>query len=585
MKKNTVMIVLDSFSWLEFQYAKEIGIMPFLTDLEKTTIHADNVYSEGPHTEVGVRALLCGVDNLDNEGTYRFFSRCENTIFDDFCENGYIVKYIGAPWMYFSEKLTQRSNFSHIYTSVQKFKYIYRNRLEYFKEMYLKGTLSVNDQNMILNICDDMFDTLLIFWMNASKGKQIELINDRLENVDASYIFETIKETRDRYYANKWKEIEKIFAEADEYILSKVTDVVEKTEVFHSNKQYIDNKYREFMKTLKKRQVANNTIPPLYVLSNALFEHFKKKTTRQDIYTLSNWTRLKRSAANFDTEDGRLFRFPSIKKQLEYVSDELKKKDGQFIYLQPAELHFVNSWYSWDCSDKRTIDDEFRLAETTLKKTRRFERGFLHQTLALAYCDKCLRDFFALLDEQKLLKNTRIIITSDHGSSYGHGPIRNKMVSNNFHEENIHIPFIIYDDGAQGEIDQIGNSCDVMASVLDYCKIPAEKHKGESIFDENYATSIVSGEYLGPGFQDIYRKKIWFYAQNNNYKITYRIGLFEDFSKGCLEEIYDKRTDMLEMKNVVGQQYDKNEVNTLLEYLRKRHAEIKKQYGISDNII
>ena len=82
-------------------------------------------------------------------------------------------------------------------------------------------------------------------------------------------------------------------------------------------------------------------------------------------------------------------------------------------------------------------------------------------------------------------KDTIILLVADHGSSYTFYPLRD-TVTNNFHDENYHIPMIIWDKDmaadTKGVYEGLYTSADVFPTLLDIAGLPAEPmFKGTSV--------------------------------------------------------------------------------------------------------
>ena len=90
MKKNVILLVIDSLSADEMEDDRYgASAMPFIQSLKKKSIYVRNFYSEGPHTEAGVRGLLCGIDGLDDNGYMNQYNETPKMIFDHYLDAGY----------------------------------------------------------------------------------------------------------------------------------------------------------------------------------------------------------------------------------------------------------------------------------------------------------------------------------------------------------------------------------------------------------------------------------------------------------------------------------------------------------------
>lgn len=90
----------------------------------------------------------------------------------------------------------------------------------------------------------------------------------------------------------------------------------------------------------------------------------------------------------------------------------------------------------------------------------------------IRYCDKEFRDFIKQLGIRGLLKNTIIILSSDHGESFEHGYFTHGGPL--LFEQMTHIPLIIREPGQIGGkiIDDLVDQADLPATILDFAGIP-----------------------------------------------------------------------------------------------------------------
>jgi len=89
----------------------------------------------------------------------------------------------------------------------------------------------------------------------------------------------------------------------------------------------------------------------------------------------------------------------------------------------------------------------------------------------IRYSDKHFEDFIQQLQERDNLKNTIIILSSDHGESFEHGAIQHSGL--HIYEQVTHIPFIIKEPGpTKGRIiHEIVEQIDIPATILDLADI------------------------------------------------------------------------------------------------------------------
>ena len=115
---------------------------------------------------------------------------------------------------------------------------------------------------------------------------------------------------------------------------------------------------------------------------------------------------------------------------------------------------------------------------------RRFAMGGFVYDLALIQTDREIGNFFRYLKKNKILDDSKIVITSDHGLQSGF-PTRKKAMNANqiagsdlsqqFFDEFIHVPLIFYPKTIN-EINEnsFSSHIDFAPTVLNYCEIGSE---------------------------------------------------------------------------------------------------------------
>ena len=177
---------------------------------------------------------------------------------------------------------------------------------------------------------------------------------------------------------------------------------------------------------------------------------------------------------------------------------------------------------------------------------------------------------FCYLEKNKLLENTSVVITADHGFSYYFNPIREKYVISSY-KENYNVPFIIYNKKINYKnIEGFLSTKDISSTLLDLANINIPKEfKGKSLlnFDGREYSTV---EYMGGGCPDLNRRPMVIGVRNNNYEV-----ITEIFKGNIqLKEVYDVKKDSKEHRNLVNN--NKIDVKKELNIIKNRYNEIIK---------
>jgi len=173
--------------------------------------------------------------------------------------------------------------------------------------------------------------------------------------------------------------------------------------------------------------------------------------------------------------------------------------------------------------------------------------------------DNYVKEFFSILEKYNILKDTTIIITTDHGDEFGeHNGLSHdgKMYS-----ELISSPLLIYRyNRTQSEVcDNLVSNIDIPPTILYLFGLePFEKFRGYSMLPlKNYPQKGVFGEAIGKtsNHEKETDKPIYFY-QENDLKIIFR-------EANQSWKMYDINEDSQELNNLIN-------TSAKSEYMKKK---------------
>jgi len=166
--------------------------------------------------------------------------------------------------------------------------------------------------------------------------------------------------------------------------------------------------------------------------------------------------------------------------------------------------------------------------------------------LSIRYIDYQLSILVKYLTANGLLRNTLIVLTSDHGSgaggASGSGVRRVRTDYDSFADELYHCPLAFYADGARtGQLDMLCSSLDLAPTLLDYMGMDIPRSfRGKSLLKYRKQTAsndVVIMEHLGRGPCDPAHQKARICVMNTKYKIVYEQNLLNE-ENGILAQAY-----------------------------------------------
>lgn len=206
-----------------------------------------------------------------------------------------------------------------------------------------------------------------------------------------------------------------------------------------------------------------------------------------------------------------------------------------------------------DPSIKLDAEEMFTLYNDVLFKRDVSDRGIV-ELLRKLYCahvreiDDGVREFLGILEKLNILKDSTIIMTSDHGDEFGeHGGLSHdgKMYS-----ELVSVPLLIYDHSREK-----GEACDTVVSTLDIAPTivhlfgltQVEAFEGYSLFPlKDYPAKGIFGEAVDKqGSKEKGDEKEIHSYREGDLKIIYR-------ETDDSWELYDLKEDPKELTNIIG---------------------------------
>lgn len=584
--KNVVILTIDSFT-AEALHDKNYSktTMPFFRKLMENSIYAENYYSEGPHTEMGLQAMLTGMDTLDNSASLRRLIYADKTIFDYFYEAGYKLANISWPANYYPKRLY--GIIEDYYTQGDSFIEVIYWRLLYYVELYHKGEIKEQDYVDIIGCFTDSFNSYLKF-LNTSihSEKAYDLAKDRVKDIDFAKRYKDVKREQECFLKNKRRYVENILKNSGmlpEVLLHDDNDPRSEEELIRRKVSKIYRENQVFFNKLKIRQVIDSLIDKRtsFLKLADSFLRYVKHEPHEYIGQLS--ARVKQyQAFNIFEQNRKNMDNCSLKTQLHFLikllSENKNSQKPYFVYLHALSQHGPTQWLSYDM-EVDEIEKELNTAKELMKSNKRY-KGYYAYKLGLKYMDNCLKQFFLNIKNNGLLNNTIVVITADHGSSVCMNPLREEPAFNNCHTELFHIPMLIFDsDYKSRRLSGYFTHRDLIPTLLDICKIDlCNIGRGKSMLDSSYCPEIALSERTSSGAPALLHKNAIYTVRNKKYLIEYECSVFKDFSEGTLEYVYDLENDPDELKNIADI-IELKEINDLLDYASKRHLQLRQNYA------
>ena len=406
-------------------------------------------------------------------------------------------------------------------------------------------------------------------------------------NIDVSDIDNDIKQIKveyEKFSKDNKKYLNSLFEQKENHQLFNIKTYMMSDKVHDNIRNKVIEKYKTTFDRINKMNFENNLLNNKLPIKNII-----KSIINKDFKTAKGLLAgYKNSLFDKDLYDRISNNYDQFKVQRSFytVSQELfvwikENKDKKWMsYVHIDDAHFPENFFTYDTKDLKLIEEDFKRINTYLNNIPKGYKGSISYDLSLMYCDNIIKNIFKFLEKEKILNDTSIVITADHGFSYYFSPVREKYVISSY-RENYNVPFIVWSKDIKNKM--INNYCstkDIPATLLDLVDIKIPKvFKGQSLL-ESKGQDYALLEYMGGGCPDIYRRPIILGVRTDNYDVVMEVYINKKFIDNEIKEVYNIRKDPFEYDNLFKQENIKEKIKKELQILENRYNEIISQYEV-----
>ena len=583
MKKNVIFLLIDSV------YAGCIGnkktmesSTPFIDTLINKSIFVENMFSYGPYTDAATKALYCANKTMDDLGYYYGINKSKNNHFQIFKREGYTTYGFYYPYYLLDDDIVSMIDYS-IYTGGFKFSSVWHGKFEYFANIKKSRSLTDFEYEFQIDCLDMVFRCWFTFFKNIKNDYSSDIIKGMKKNDFIGNGYELLNNEYEQYLKGKRKYLDTLLklgmahplAMINEYDYGNDKDYEFLKKVYKDNRRFFSK-----VNSINVRKNLKNNKPHFLNFFQNVKKYIKTKD-KMDLRYLPNYGMLLFAERMMEKRSlkPQWQDICSLNKQIEVFENLLKKTKTDkpfYVSFHALEPHHNVSYFSYDCFNEKTICEELDYLKPLIDNCGKTFSGNLTYQLSLRYVDLCVKKLFSFLENEDLLKNTIVVLVSDHGTSYSFDPVRTRVV-NTFHRENYNIPFLVWTNEDNTFKDSVNYYCsdNVFPTVCDACGILNSRFHEKSILYSEKKEKYVLTEYMGPGVPFVFGRDIWFSIRNNRFVVAYFANINFDFEDGKLVKIYDLQNDPNELKNVL-QLKETMEIKQLLLIIKARFLKIKK---------
>ena len=541
MKNNVIIIVIDALSkWYIEQCKTEFS---FFGKIEKNSLNYKNMYSMGPFTEAAVRGLWAGKKPLEARRNLSESCFSGKTFFQHYYENGYYI-YMGELTPYFTYKSYFDNQIEREKREERGFEHIWNNRLDYYVHLFQTNNLQENDYADIEFILDEFFN--------------------------AYYEAKTVKTEYLKYNQNKREYIAEIMREGElsSFYKSNYNQLL--YDCTYRNIVCLDNqtKYVSLPNELEFLRLAKDKNNQFLLQMNEKFncKSFIEKelggTTNRCMHSNDDLISHLRGGNE---------KLPKLKKELtdflNWIESNTGKIEKPFLaYIHNYDFHYPENFMNEDYENGQSYVDELKEKTEELRCMKNKNMSVAKQ-LTVKNIERCLETFFAKLAEKDILRNTKVILTADHGISNFMYPIDKKGERWNYTNINFHVPFYVVGNSVKPyNVEDFSTGIDAYNYIL-YAGDEEKKIENEIVQRECIGTAWMHG------VPDFKRQRIRLGARNIAYSITCEAFVTQFFSSARILGIYNLLSDKDECVNLYGTKIDDPEFYRLYNYMEQQWYE------------
>ena len=525
--KNVIFLTIDSLRYDRLNYAGyPIRQSPTINYLAKNGINCVNTFTHGCPSQFAFPSIFTSTLPLSNGGYDRGIKDRDASLVEVLRDNnfytcGFSTSYWISKFFYYHRGFTE-------FHQVLGIDYFWKN----IKSIYIDHLVDTKNKGLIT---DKQFMEKLSFLFKET----IEYAIEYHEEIARQPNF--LRRNRD-IHRYEYDSILKLLSSELEYLRKNMYSLNKVDEFYHKMSKV---GVEPFMKSGHTRKLN---------FREKLIYKFREILTRNLIK---------------DTE----FRSVSAEYLKDIIIDWIDKNSRQPFFLW---THFLDVHNGNFTTGRLNFPPIFRNFSDRLRMAGKYY-GDITYDAAVKYVDKQIGKIILFLKQNKLLDNTLIVITSDHGNTAG-APGRNLRSAGNFYEEFVKIPLIFYNPNLTPQtISNLCCSMDIAPTILSLLGLPpAKEFCGLDVTSPRITQrKYIILEHTYRGACDIKHKPIYLSVRTNQYKYIWRefIDKKDVWAKNKLE-LYDLGKDPWERINVINVPEYKDVEEELEKVVEDRFKEV-----------
>ncbi len=541
-------------------------IAPTIHALAKSSLNCTNAFSMGNPTEFALPGLFASSYLLDYGGYRNGILANPITFAEVLKNNGYQTCLFLNAFRPIMDGYDRGFDQSYKTIDFQVLEKNLMNTANWYKEQF-KNRNSIISQEKCIEVMIDHYEeyleNVLLYCKNFDDYIKDSIIpkSSIYNNIDFKFIKKEILKDKKIFSQNK-KNYIKNFLNSGKLGISRISEIIVQARYSSIKTTKLDLKinFQLIINSILMWKKSANFKSAKNLMGLLLYRIIKGRKSLITRYESGEYT---------------------LKKFMNWVEKKYEKKKNFFTYIKLLDAHEQNI-YSHDIQNKNSTSDEIKNISNFFKNIRR-DKNYVGNALydcAINYSDRVIKKLLNFLEEKKLINNTIIVLTADHGGQYSNLPIRNNITHrvNNFFDELYKIPIIIYDKNIKAKnYEGLVSSVDINSTLLDMLSIEIPpSFRGKSIINKDFERDYVVFENQGRGPCDLENKPIKVCVRSKFQKIIYEFKKYENDS-GKVIGAFDLVNDPEEYYDLSKNEFFIKKSNRLVQIAKKRINDIFSQ--------
>jgi arylsulfatase A-like enzyme len=565
MKKNVIFLIVDALIPNRTGYGGNIrSLSPELNRIVKTSLNCTNAFSMGNPTEFALPGLFASSYLLDEGGYAEGISNRKNVLAEVLKREGYSTAAFTPIFRPSSDNYNRGFDDYFNICDPRVILKNFSNTTKWYYEKYQSGQIEEKDCiEALIKSCDSYFYDLIKYcqyWQTH--------INDPIfpksiifHNMDYGLLQKQLENEQNKYCRNKIEYID-YFLKGEELGFAKIVNSAIEQRLRKTSITWADLRYRKIM------------------LKN-LFQIWKSSTSYK-----SGKEVLGLALYRIMQGQQRWTKYPSSGFILEMFKNWMGKQNAStpfYTYIHLLDVHELNH-YSYDFvgqeKEKKIELDMLKEVLVNISKSENYEGNVLYDS-SIRYVDNVISRLKSFLSKTGKLKDTLIVITSDHGGMFHNLPNRDHISHrlDCFYDELYHVP-LIFSDNETRELEYKGltSSVDIAPTILKMLNIEIpESFRGIAVNAHEPGRDYVIMENQGRGPCNLETKPIRVCVRTSSMKLVYESEPASISSHQFVSELYDLEKDPDEHENLRVNKDSLDKAEPLIKIAKKRIQDISRK--------